>query len=208
VADEFRTLAAEFRHEIDPVKGSRFLATVAPAASVATAEAFVERVRSEFPNATHNCWAYLVGGAVPVTRSSDDGEPGGSAGRPILAQIEGHGLQDVAVVVTRWFGGTKLGVGGLMRAYGGAAGQTLDRAPQRTVVVTRRVEVEHPYECSGAVQGFVAGLGIEPSSADYGASVRLVFDVPVRELEAFRRELGERTAGRAVCRESPESQGS
>ena len=153
---EFLTIAGEHRHEIDPIKGSRFLTSVAPAARVEEAEAFIERIRAEFAAASHNCWAYRCGREGEVFRSSDDGEPSGSAGRPILQQVEGHGLTNVAVVVTRWFGGTKLGVGGLMRAYGGAAGQTLDRTPQRTVIVKRRITVEHPYECSGAVPPSIA----------------------------------------------------
>ena len=164
------------------------------------AEAFIERVRAEFASATHNCWAYRVGPAGEAFRSSDAGEPSGSAGRPILLQIEGHDLTDTAVVVTRWFGGTKLGVGGLMRAYGGAAGQTLDRAPVETVVVTRRIEVEHPYDCSGAVQGLLAARRLEPTESDYGAAVKLVLEVPERDLAEFTRELLDRTAGRALIR--------
>lgn len=197
---EFRTLADELRHEIDPIKGSRFLATVAPADSADAAEAFVERVRTEFASASHHGWAYRVGAAGDVFRSSDDGEPSGSAGRPILAQIEGHDLTNAAVVVTRWFGGTKLGVGGLMRAYGGAAGQTLDRARITTVVITRRVTLDHPYVCSGAVQGLLAAHDLTPVSARYDAEVTLVLDVPERDLDAFARELSDRTAGRATLR--------
>jgi len=194
---EYRTVAAEHRHEIDPVKGSRFLTSVAPATSVEEAEAFVERIRREFADATHNCWAYRVGPDGAAFRSSDDGEPSGSAGRPILQQVEGHGLTDVAIVVTRWFGGTKLGVGGLVRAYGGAAGKTLDRTPCRTILVTRRIAIEHPYECSGAVQSLLAARDLEPSSAEYGAHVALVLEVPERDVETFTRELLDRTAGRA-----------
>ncbi len=200
MSDAYHTLAAEFRHEIDPVKGSRFLTTVAPAPTVADAEAFIERVRAEFAGATHNCWAYVVGTDGDAFRSSDDGEPSGSAGRPILQQIEGHELAGVAVVVTRWFGGTKLGVGGLMRAYGGAAGQTLDRAQRKTVIITRRVEVEHPYDCTGPIESVLAAHGLEAAGAEYGESVRFTLDVPVRDYDAFVRELVDRTAGRAtVC---------
>lgn len=194
---EFRTVAGEHRHEIDPIKGSRFLTSVAPAADPDEAEAFVARIRAELAGATHNCWAWRCGRDGEVFRSSDDGEPSGSAGRPILQQIEGHGLTNVAVVVTRWFGGTKLGVGGLMRAYGGAAGKTLDRTPCKVVVVTRRLVVEHPYECSGAVQRLLAAHGLEPLEATYEANVRLVLEIPERDAPAFERELLDRTAGRA-----------
>lgn len=200
MTDEFLTLAGEFRHEIDPVKGSRFLTTVAPVPDVEAAERFVARIRAEFAGATHNCWAWRVGRAGEVFRSSDDGEPGGSAGRPILAQLEGHGVTNVAAVVTRWFGGTKLGVGGLMRAYGGATGQTLDRAELRRVLVTCRIEIVHPYDCSGAIEGLFAARGIQPVSSDYGEAVTLVVEIPERERDAFTRELVDRTAGRATVR--------
>lgn len=199
--DEIHTLAREFRHEGERIKGSRFLATVAPAFTAAEAEGFVARMREEFADATHNCWAYRVGRTGEAFRASDDGEPSGSAGRPILAQIEGHGLTNVAAVVTRWFGGTKLGVGGLMRAYGGAAGHALDRAERKILIIKRRLAIEHPYDCSGAVQGLLAAHGLEPASADYGATVRLVLDVPERELEEFITALRDRTAGRAEIEE-------
>jgi len=200
VTDELLTLATEFRHEVERVRGSRFLTTVAPVSTPADAEAFVARIRDEFSDATHNCWAWRVGRAGEVFRSSDDGEPGGSAGRPILQQLEGRRLTNVAAVVTRWFGGTKLGVGGLMRAYGGATGKTLDRAPLRRIVVTRRVEIEHPYECSGALAGLYAARGLEPASSAYGASVTVVLDVPERDLAGFLQEVADRTAGRAETR--------
>lgn len=199
---QFSTLAAEHRHAIDPIKGSRFLTTAAPTRSVEEGQAVLDRVRGEFPNASHHCWAWRLGVGGHVTRSSDDGEPAGSAGRPILAQIEGHGLVDVTLVVSRWFGGTKLGVGGLVRAYGGAAGKTLDRAPIATVIVTRRVVLEFPYDCSGPLQGLLAASALEPVEAQYGASVRLVLDVPERELDEFASEARERSAGRAELRDA------
>lgn len=118
------TLAAPARHEI-LVRKSRFLAQAAPADSETVARAFIAAVSD--PAATHNCWAWRIGAEY---RSSDDGEPGGSAGRPILAAIDGQDCDRVVVVVTRWFGGIKLGVGGLVRAYGGAAAECLRQAPR------------------------------------------------------------------------------
>ncbi len=203
MTDEFRTVAEEFRYETERVKGSRFLATVFPARSAEEAEAAVARISLEFADASHNCWAWRLGKRGELFRFSDDGEPGGSAGRPILAQIEGHDVTDLGVVVTRWFGGTKLGVGGLMRAYGGAAGQALDRAPIRTVVVTRAVMLSFPYECSGVLEGLLGELGLEPRAAVYEADVRFDLDVPERTLEAFRAEVAERTAGRAAVTDRP-----
>ncbi len=198
MADDPRTVVSESRYEIEPIKGSRFVATVAPAPTRADAEVFVARIRTEFPRATHNCWAFRTGRAGEIFQSGDDGEPTGSAGRPILQQIDGHRLTRTAVVVTRWFGGTKLGVGGLMRAYGGAAGRALDRALVRTEVVTRRLQVEYPYACSGAVEALLAARGLEPREAQYGVRVRFVIEVPEREAPGFTQELADRTAGRAV----------
>lgn len=112
------TLAGEARLSQD-VRKSRFLAIAEPVDAADAAMAFFARASTA--DATHNCWAYKIGANY---RFNDDGEPGGSAGRPILAAIEGQGLDHVAVVVTRWFGGIKLGVGGLVRAYGGCARKT------------------------------------------------------------------------------------
>ncbi|MAB80950.1 MAG: IMPACT family protein [Planctomycetes bacterium] len=197
MADEYDVLAEEFRHETDPTKGSRFIASLAPATTPEEAETFVARVRTEGPSATHHCWAYRVGRPCDRFRFSDDGEPGGSAGRPILQQIEGHGLTDTACVVTRYYGGTKLGVGGLIRAYGGCAARALDLAPKRVHVVTVALHVAFPYDCSGAVQGLLAARKIEPVSAEYSEEVRMVFEVALRDSEDFERELRDRTAARA-----------
>ena len=109
------TLAAPASHALE-IKHSRFLAQACPINSAAEALAFFDAVST--PDATHNCWAYRYGNEY---RSSDDGEPAGTAGRPILAAIDGQGYDRVAVVVTRWYGGIKLGAGGLVRAYGGTA---------------------------------------------------------------------------------------
>ena len=198
--DEFQTIAEEFRHEIPPVKNSRFLAAIAPAQTVEEAEDFLARIRAEAPGANHHCWAYRIGRPCETFRSSDDGEPGGSAGRPILQQIEGHELTDTIVVVTRFFGGTKLGVGGLMRAYGGCAGKALDLAPRRVVVVTERLHLTAPYECEGAIQGFFAARKLKPVTSEYGASIEWTLDVPRRMREELEGELRDRTAGRIQIR--------
>lgn len=204
--EDYRTIVGQVRHEPDKTRGSRFIATAAPARTAQEAEACVARIRAEYPDATHHCFAYRVGAGGERLRFSDDGEPGGSAGKPILAQIVGRDLTDLVVVVTRYFGGTKLGVGGLVRAYGGAASAALARAQVRTVAVTRRVQVTYPYDRSGEVQGLLAASGVATVSADYGESVRLILDVPLRQLEELKRQLTDRTAGRCAIEEwNPES---
>ena len=128
------------------VSNSRFIATAAPVFGVEEARAFVERIRAEFADATHNVPAYVVGhGASVIAHSHDDGEPSGTAGRPALAVLQGSDLGDVAVVVTRYFGGTKLGTGGLVRAYGDAVREVLDVLPRAHKVLTHVVMVEVPY---------------------------------------------------------------
>lgn len=192
--------AQAFRYEAPPIKGSRFATDLAPATTPEAAGEFIARVRLAEPNATHHCWAWRLGRPCDRYRSSDDGEPGGSAGRPILMQLEGHRVTDVVCVVTRWFGGTKLGVGGLMRAYGGAAGQALDRAPLHVAVATERLHVRCPYADEGAIRAFLAAHGLEPVTASYETAIDLELDVPRRDRQLLEAELRDRTAGRVeIC---------
>ena len=182
--------------EPPPVKGSRFLATVAPATTPAEALAVVEALQQRFPRAHHHCWAFVL--ADGVSRCSDDGEPSGSAGRPILARIEGREAQNIVVVVTRWFGGTKLGVGGLVRAYGGSAGQGLDSAEPVEMVVHVTVDLTYSYADTGAVDSVLNELGIEDSHTEYGAMVRRRVALPPEHVDRLRHRLTEATAGRVA----------
>src|SRR5512138_1071406 len=120
---------------------SRFISAAAPAATTEEAKSFINALRAEFPDASHHCFAYLVGppGSTAQVGMSDDGEPGGTAGRPMLAVVLGSGLGDIVVVVTRYFGGTKLGTGGLVRAYSGGVKAVLAELP--VVEKVRRVEL-------------------------------------------------------------------
>jgi len=201
VRESYRTLAGPCRHEIDKVKGSRFLGLAAPARDEAEAQALLLAARREFHDARHHCSAWRLGAGGEVFRWSDDGEPSGSAGRPLLAALEGRELVDAAVVVVRWFGGTKLGVGGLVRAYGEAAAAVLDRAPQELVTLRRRFELLHAYELSGPVAALLAEFELAPVEAEYGARVRLVVELPLARCEAFLAAHTERTAGRGELRE-------
>lgn len=192
----YRTVAEPFAFEPERIKGSRFLAALAPIASAAEGEAFVQARRALHPNASHTCFAWRVGAEGTEHRSSDDGEPAGSAGRPILAQIEGHELTFVAVTVARWFGGTKLGVGGLVRAYGGTAGMAMDRAPIIEREITQSLELRFPYDCTAVVQACLHAANLEPVDADYGSEVYFKLEVPLAAEAALRFELNERTSGR------------
>jgi uncharacterized YigZ family protein len=190
-----RTLAARTRFTLDPVKGSRFVATLGPARDEDEARALLESVRAEWPNATHHCWAWRLSDGR--SRSSDDGEPGGSAGRPILAQIEGHEIEDAVVVVTRWYGGTKLGVGGLIRAYGGCAGKALDAAEVIETARTVPLVLTHGYADTGAVQAALSAAGITPEDTTFEAEVVVRLAVPEADVDGLARRLVDATAGRA-----------
>jgi uncharacterized YigZ family protein len=196
VIEEYQTLAAELEHEIDKVKGSRFRATVAPVASAEEALALVERVRKTHHDARHHGFAWRLGHSGAELRYSDDGEPSGSTGKPIFQELEGRALTDSVVVVTRWFGGTKLGVGGLVRAYGGAAAAALDLAEKRTVVLTERIVLGYAYNCAGPIEGLLADLDLRPANSEYAEDVTLTLDVPLARIERLLEEFRDRTAGR------------
>jgi uncharacterized YigZ family protein len=195
--ESYRTPAEAVTRELEKVKGSRFLADLAPVPTAEAALARIDGLRRQHHDARHHCWAYRLGPQGEDWRSSDDGEPSGTAGRPILDQLEGHALTFCALVVTRWFGGVKLGAGNLARAYGAAAAGACESARVRVVRLTRRVRVVHPYDCAGAVQGLLSAIDLAPTDAEYGADVRLALDVPVRDVDRVLRELVDRTAGRA-----------
>lgn len=189
------TLAGPATHELE-AKRSRFLARAIPIESADEALAWLARVAD--PQATHNCWAYRIGSAY---RSSDDGEPGGSAGRPILAAIEGQGLDRVMVVVTRWYGGTNLGVGGLVRAYGGAAAECLRTASRRPIVAWAEAELACDFAHSGAVHGLLEALGgVKVSEGFEPEGLRLLLRIPAASYDALAARLRDLSRGGARLR--------
>ncbi len=195
---EIVTVAGRHRHELEKIKGSRFFATVSPAASLEAAMTLVDALRREFPDATHHCWAWRGRGRDQY-RYSDDGEPSGSAGRPILNAIDGRSLSDVAVVVTRYYGGTKLGTGGLVRAYGRCAAETLERVELLRSRTTTEALLRFDYELAGVIKGVLAAHGLTAGEVDYGARVEMRVAVPDEEVARFTAELRERTAGRVIA---------
>ncbi len=190
----YYTIAKSVRVEIDKIKGSRFIADVSPIGSVAEARAFLSLIRETFPDATHHCSAWRVD--EQESRANDDGEPKGSAGAPILRQIDGAGVVGTVVVVTRYYGGTKLGTGGLVRAYGAAARLVLENAHIIEHVIKRTLEITHDYELTAVVQSVLAKYKLEPVDAVYETNVKLKFAVDEDIAEAFIYELTEGTSGR------------
>lgn len=201
----YRTLRREVR-ALFTVKGSRFIGTAAPAAGEEGARHFIERVREEFPDATHHAYAYRVreGGSL-VERSCDAREPAGTAGLPMLQLLQGRKLSGVAVVGTRYFGGVKLGVGGLTRAYRQCARDCIDRGE---VVVREKLHycrLTVSYEQIGALLRLLESLQGEISGTDYGTAVTVTAALPYRTVETARKRFDEisRGSGRWERLEAP-----
>jgi len=192
----YRTLATAAEAELPKVKGSRFLAYAAPAADDDAAAAHLEAVRRRHHAARHVCWARVLGPDGADARARDAGEPAGSAGRPILQAITGRGLTFVVVAVVRYFGGTKLGVGGLARAYGAAAAEALDRAEILRVVPSREVRADLAYTDLDIARAFARRRGASEASAEYGGRVQLSWLLPAEAADAFASGLLDASDGR------------
>ncbi|MBS0212703.1 MAG: YigZ family protein [Proteobacteria bacterium] len=193
------TLATPMQHE-SVVKRSRFLAHAAPITSVEQAPAFLTTARE--PDATHHCWAYRFGEAY---RSSDDGEPAGTAGRPILAAIDGQQCDRVMVVVARWFGGIKLGAGGLVRAYNGAASECLRLASRLPLVARTRVTIACGFDHVASVHQWLARVGADKLGESYSdTGMDIAIELPLANLARLKTGLRDATRGQARCMEDPE----
>jgi uncharacterized YigZ family protein len=193
--DYFLTLAGEGRAETR-VKGSTFLSLARGVSSEDEARAALAAVQKEHHDATHNCSAWRL--HTGVWRANDDGEPSGSAGAPILAAIEGAELHDCFVVVTRYYGGTKLGVGGLIRAYGEAAALALAAAPLRRAVPALRFRIRYGYDQTSAVMRLLERTGtfqVEHGYSSGGGEGEVVFTLPRESADALHEQLRESTAG-------------
>ena len=192
--EPFLTLAGRGRAEFT-VKGSEFLGHAAPVDSVDAAEAFVAEVREAHPDATHNVPAYRVRADPFREYASDDGEPSGSAGKPVLNVLSGEELENVAVVVTRYYGGTNLGIGGLVRAYGRAAKAAVADAGTREAVPHETIRAVVDYDDSGTVRGIVESVATA-FEATYEERVTFEARVPTADAESFRDRLRSATSGR------------
>ena len=183
--------------EPDPIKRSRFFGDGAPVASAEEAMDFVETIRSSYPDAGHHCFAWRLGLGDQGFRVNDDGEPGGTAGKPILNHIDGAELRGVVIVVTRYFGGTKLGKGGLIRAYGGTGGELIAAATIIEVQQTTPLVITTTYADKGVIDGVLRSFGLNPTDAQFGTNVCITVPVPVEEIDALRTTILEATGGRA-----------
>jgi uncharacterized YigZ family protein len=194
--DGYVTVAAEGVHETE-VNRSRFRCVLAPAATEEAAQELIARVRAEHPTASHHCWAYVLGADAAVQRASDDGEPGGTAGAPMLQMLTRRDTRFLVAVVSRWFGGTKLGAGGLIRAYGGAVGAALDALGTVTRRRRRLATVTIGHERAGRLENDLRATGHPVRHVHYGTEVAIELALPVAEVERFSAWLADTTAGTA-----------
>ena len=183
---------------------SRFICTIVPATSSEEASAFVRAMNAEFADATHNCWAYVIGppGSTDRIGMSDDGEPHGTAGRPMLTVLLHSGLGDIAAVVTRYYGGTKLGTGGLVKAYGGSVSLALESLPRRPRVDYVHFDITVGYGSIGALQQLWPTFEIEVLRETYEADARFAVRVPDEREAAARAAILDVTRGQAVFTEA------
>lgn len=174
------------------IQGSKFIAHLAPAGSVMDAEAVLTARQRRYPDATHHCWAYRVGRPEPlIERSSDAGEPSGTAGRPIADALRGARLENVVCVVTRYFGGTKLGTGGLVRAYGDAARGAIADAETVERLVVREVRLTFDHERTGVVYRVLDEFGLHLEEGSYDAQAHGVARVPASRVALLQDRLAE-----------------
>ncbi|MGW3350846.1 YigZ family protein [Nonomuraea rubra] len=190
----YLTLKTVVEHETE-ARRSRFICALAPARTVEEAAAFIAGRRREHPAATHNCTAYVIG--ERIQKGDDDGEPGGTAGTPMVQALVGRGFSDVVAVVTRYFGGTLLGAGGLVRAYGSAVTETLDRAEPVRMVPAKLVRVAVAHDQAGRVENDLRASRHAVREVTYAGEVTFAVAVGDDEVPAFADWVATLTAGRA-----------
>lgn len=191
---EYKTIAREARTELQ-VEGSRFIASARRITSKGDAERHLREIRGEYHDATHNAYAYRLGLDRTLFRTSDDGEPSRTAGRPILSMLDKYRLTNLLVVVTRYFGGKKLGRGGLARAYAGAAESVLKDSGTVTVSVIQEVRLIFPYTYIAPVMQVLSVVGARILDADYVDEVKLKIGVPAQKIEVLKKSVVQVTHG-------------
>ncbi|RME83529.1 MAG: YigZ family protein [Caldilineae bacterium] len=202
-----RYLIPAGRHRVEEeIRRSRFITTVAYTPTVQAARAFITTIKEEFADASHNCWAYLVGppGSTSQIGYSDDGEPHGTAGRPMFTVLQHSGIGDITAVVTRYFGGTKLGKGGLVRAYSGGVRYALETLPTVEHVPTLSMTVVIDYGSVTPLQRLLPQFEAEIVEEAYAADVTYRLRLPVEQADAFEQALVGLTNGAVLIRRESE----
>ncbi|MEW1613807.1 MULTISPECIES: YigZ family protein [unclassified Streptomyces] len=204
--EQYRTVARAGVHESE-INRSRFLCSLAPAATEQEAQDFVARVRKEHPTASHNCFAYVIGADASVQKGSDDGEPGGTAGVPMLQMLTRREVRYAVAVVTRYYGGVKLGAGGLIRAYGGVVGEALDALGTITRQRFRLATVRVDHQRAGKLENDLRATGRDVREVRYAEAVTIEIGLPDAEVAAFTGWLADATAGAATLELGGEAYG-
>ncbi|MFB7409824.1 YigZ family protein [Streptomyces sp. NPDC056202] len=204
--EQYVTLAREGVHESE-INRSRFLCALAPVADEREAQEFVARIRKEHPTASHNCFAYVLGADASVQKASDDGEPGGTAGVPMLQMLLRRDMRYVVAVVTRYYGGVKLGAGGLIRAYGGVVGEALDALGTVTRQRFRLATVTVDHQRAGKLENDLRATGRAVRDVRYADAVTIEIGLPDADVPAFRAWLADATAGTAAFEPGGEAYG-
>lgn len=195
----YKTIEKQAQIEFSEKK-SRFIATVVPVKTQEEADVFLEQMRKTYWNATHNCYAYQIGERNEIQRFSDDGEPQGTAGKPILDVLKGEELRDTLIVVTRYFGGTLLGTGGLVRAYGRSAKEAVEAAGVAQCTLMRRYSIVIPYTLVGKIQYLLAENGYITEDELYTEEVTLHVLVEEDLQEVFEKQITEHTSAEAIIK--------
>jgi len=182
----YKTIATKGSQGTHHDRGSKFLAFAYQIHSEEDARIILEDLKKNFHTARHHCYAWILGEQSSQVRTNDDGEPSGTAGKPILGQIRSFGLTNVMVVVVRYFGGTLLGTGGLIKAYKNAARNALDQARIITIDITRSFSIHFPYASINDVMRILTELKIKPLNEAYHSECRITVEIPMAQLEIFR----------------------
>ena len=194
---EFKTIKEDGMVQ-EEIKKSRFICHVKRVYSEEEARAFIAAIKKEHYKATHNCSAFIVGERSEIKRTSDDGEPSGTAGIPMLGVLENHNLTNLCVVVTRYFGGIKLGAGGLIRAYSHSVAESLRLAPKELHTTRTQLQATIDYSLYGAVERFVQEKKLH-YEASFGEHITVTILVPPTDVEDIQKELQDMSHGAATC---------
>jgi uncharacterized YigZ family protein len=199
MSDRYPIPAARYRVE-EEINRSRFITTVAHTPTVEEARAFIQAVRAEFSDASHNCWAYVAGppGSTAQIGMSDDGEPHGTAGKPMLTVLLHSGIGEICAVVTRYFGGTLLGKGGLVKAYSGGVQLALESMPRSERVSSADVTLVIDYSAITPLQRLLPDYEVAVNGEEYGVDVTYLLTLPLEQLEGFLAAVTELTNGQAL----------
>lgn len=203
-SQKYKILYQEGEAEIVEKK-SRFIAHIAPAQTEEEAQEFVEKIKKQYWDARHNCWAYSIGEKQPALRCSDDGEPSGTAGKPMLEVITGEEIHNVVAVVTRYFGGTLLGTGGLIRAYTKSTQEGLKESTVIEKCLGQKITLTCDYTTSGKIQYITATDDLPVLDTIYTDNVTFEMIIPVEELGMVEKKFMEASMGKAVLEKGEEA---